>query len=293
MVTGGTGYIGSNLVRNLVAKGHEVHLIVRETSRFNYLEDCIKMAHLFVYDGKIEKLIQYFQKVKPTVTIHFASLFLSEHNEKNLNDLLNSNIIFGTEVLEAMRQSGCRKLINTGSYWQHYDDELYNPVCLYAATKQAFYDLIYYYSQAYEMQSITLELFDSYGPRDERSKILNILKKHMDKDEVLSVTPGEQLMDLVYIDDIINAYLIAMKKLEGTNQGGCENYVISSGNRLSLKELVNQIEQITLVKLHLQWGGRDYRYREVMIPYTQGKLLPGWEPRVSLVEGLKCFFEVN
>lgn len=293
LLTGATGFIGSNLVKQLLSLNHEVHLIVRPTSSYQYLQDMINHVQVFIYDGNVKYLIDYFKKVKPEVTIHLASLFLSDHNEDNLNQLLNSNIVFGTEILEAMKQSGCKKIINTGTYWQHYNNELYNPVCLYAATKQAFSDLIYYYCQAYDMQSITLELFDTFGLGDERGKILNLFKKHLGKTTSLSVSPGEQLMDLVYIDDIVGAYLRTIKLFEENEALIFETYSISSGERYTLKELVKMIDTLTKQPLVLQWGGRSYRYREILTPYSQGKSLPGWTPKVTVLEGLKRFFEVK
>lgn len=293
ILTGATGFIGSNLVKQLVLLNHDVHVVVRPTSSYHYLGETINNVHIFSYDGNLKQLIDYFKEVKPDVTIHLASLFLSDHNEDNLNQLLNSNIVFGTEILEAMRQAGCKKIINTGTYWQHFNNEDYNPVCLYAATKQAFSDLIYYYCEAYEMQSITLELFDTFGLGDERGKILNLLKKHLGETTLLSVSPGEQLMDFVYIDDVVNAYLRTIELFEEDKSLKFETYSISSGERYTLKQIVKIIDALTKKPLVLNWGGRGYRYREILTPYSDGKVLPGWAPKITVLEGLKRFFEVK
>ena len=178
VVTGATGYIGSNLIRKLIDKDKEVYIIVREHSRFDLIDDIKDKVNIFVYDNKIENLINFFNRVKPDIVYHLASLFIAEHKYSDIPNLIESNVKFGTEVLEAMNQSGTKKLINTGTAWQHYNNEEYNPVCLYAATKEAFEKIIEFYTNACGFKAITIELYDTYGPKDNRKKIINLLSKY-------------------------------------------------------------------------------------------------------------------
>ena len=137
LVTGATGFVGSYLVKRLVQEGWQTHIICRTDSSipaFVEFDDVIK----HFYDGATDSIIQIVADAKPDVVFHLASLFLSQHETKDVDALIQSNILFGTQLLDAMRVNNVRNLINTGTSWQHYNNEDYNPVCLYAATKQAF-----------------------------------------------------------------------------------------------------------------------------------------------------------
>ena len=69
---------------------------------------------------------------------------------------MSSNITFGTQLVEAMVANGCYQFVNTGTSWQHYENDEYNPVNLYAATKQAFEDILRYYVETSALRVITL-----------------------------------------------------------------------------------------------------------------------------------------
>ena len=127
------------------------------------------------------------------------------------------------------------------------------------------------------MKVIALKLFDTYGPNDPRPKLFRLLKTVSERQEPLAMSPGEQLIDLVYIDDVVKAYLIAAERLQAGLAYDHESYAVSSGRPISLKELVRTYEQVTGKKLPIQWGGRPYRPREVMVPWNRGEKLPGWE----------------
>ena len=167
-----------------------------------------------------------------------------------------------------MTLQGVTKLINTGTSWQHYENEDYNPVCLYAATKQAFEDMLKFYVEASELKVITLKLFDTYGPDDPRPKLFTLLRRVAEEQTELAMSPGEQLIDLVYIDDVIEGYLLAARRLMDNSVSGMEDYAISSGKQISLKELVAIYGRTIGKQLPIKWGGRSYRTREVMVSWN-------------------------
>ncbi|EJE7233290.1 NAD(P)-dependent oxidoreductase [Clostridium sporogenes] len=293
VVTGATGYIGSNLIRKLIDKDKEVYIIVREHSRFDLIDDIKDKVNIFVYDNKIENLINFFNRVKPDIVYHLASLFIAEHKYSDIPNLIESNVKFGTEVLEAMNQSGTKKLINTGTAWQHYNNEEYNPVCLYAATKEAFEKIIEFYTNACGFKAITIELYDTYGPKDNRKKIINLLSKYSKQKTELKMSAGEQLLDLSYIDDVVNAFIIAGENLYGIDFYKHIKYTIISGERYKLKEIVNLYEKVVGSKILIDWGARPYRKREVMIPSTCTNKLPNWNQKVTLEKGLSLMNNIK
>jgi len=287
LITGGTGFIGSNLAKSYLKQDAEVHLIIRRESDLTQIDDIQENIYIHIYDGEFHSLDMVIKKVRPDIVFHLASLIIIEHQSAEIHDLIQSNITFGTHLVEAMTKNGVKNFINTGTFWQHYNNDPYNPVNLYAATKEAFEKILSYYAEVHGLRYTTLKLFDTYGPNDSRKKLFHLLKNLSNTCERLNMSPGEQLIDLVYIDDVINAFMLAQKALE-EDLLKKTSYAISSGNPIQLKKLVKiYMETLNIDKERLiNWGGRPYRGREVMYSWNQGERLPGWEPKVLLKDGI-------
>ena len=101
-----------------------------------------------------------------------------------------------------------------------------------------------------------------------------------------TLSPGEQLLDLVYIDDVVDAFLMAADRLLAGQVAKSEKYAVSTGNPLSLRQVIELFEKATGQKLSIQWGKKPYREREVMVPWSLGEKLPSWSPKVSLWDGI-------
>lgn len=284
LVTGSTGFIGSHLVNGLLAAGWQVHVVVRKPP-VRTLWDSARV-HIHHHDGSTESLVSMMREARPDVVFHLASLFLSSHRVEDVVPLMQSNVQFSAQLVEAMHQSNCDRLVDTGTSWQHYQGMAYSPVNLYAATKQAFGAILQYYVEACGLRAITLELFDTYGSGDTRRKLIHLLEDAARTQQTLPMSPGEQKIDLVHVDDVVRAYLVAAERLLADQVRGHECYAVSSGRPVRLKELVAILEHVRGVTVPVQWGGRDYREREVMEPWRGGKPLPGWSPQISLESGL-------
>lgn len=284
LLTGATGFIGSQLAHRLIQEGHEVAIVVRPVSQLDILQTVLPRIQVHVYDGSYASLRYAMQAAQPQVVIHVASLFLAQHKPDDVARLIDSNLNFPTQMLQAMSDLGIKHLINTGTSWQHYQNEAYNPVNLYAATKQAFEALLAYYVRAQGFKAITLKLFDTYGPGDTRPKLFSLLRKTARTGEVLRMSPGEQPLDLVYIDDVLDAYLLAMVRLPDVTKAEC--FAVSNAAPLSLRELVVIYGDVVGRPLNVEWGGLPYRPREVLELWTHHQLVPGWQPRVGLADGI-------
>jgi nucleoside-diphosphate-sugar epimerase len=286
LVTGSTGFVGSNLVHRLIIDGWEIHVIVRSDSKLDMLAEIIQEITVHEHDGSTHDMYRIMAIVKPEVVFHMASLVLSENTDKDIVNLVQSNILFGIQLLEAMAAHGVTRIINTGTSWQHYENKSYSPVNLYAATKQAFEDMLQYYVEAKGVQAITLKLFDTYGSNDPRPKLLNLIKKTSEDGSILAMSPGEQFVDLVHINDVVDAFIVASERIINTLVVGHEKYAVSSDKPLQLRLLVTKFEHVVGKKISIEWGGIPYRKREVMNPWNNGQRLFGWKPKISLDLGI-------
>lgn len=286
LVTGGTGFVGANLVRRLVRDGWETHVIVRPGSSLDMLSGVGQTIRVHVHDGSTEGLIEIIKLASPQVVFHLASLFLAQHTSQDIAPLIHSNLLFSTQLVEAMSVNGVRHLVNTGTSWQYFENKEYSPVCLYAATKQAFEAVLSYYVEVSALSAVSLQLFDTYGPNDPRAKLFTLLRKTARTGEALLMSPGEQWMDLVYIDDVLDAYLLAAERLLQDKVNRHEIYAVTSGQPVKLRDLVETYARITGQPLAVEWGARPYRPREVMVPWNKGEVVPGWQPQIELAAGI-------
>ena len=101
----------------------------------------------------------------------------------------------------------------------------------------------------------------------------------------LPLSPGAQLIDLVYIDDVVDAYILCTDLLP-LQEIWHVRYGVSSGHPRTLREIVAVIEATLDITLPGKWGQRPYRNREVMIPWAQSTPPPDWVPKTSLEIGI-------
>ena len=290
LITGATGFIGKHLTRRLLEHKYDIYSIIRKSSAKKNLDK--KNIKYFIDGNSIKELITFFKKERFDGVIHLASCFIVEHKSEEIADLVNSNILFSTKVLEASVITNVHWFINTGTFWQHYQNKEYSPVNLYAATKQAFEVIAKFYMETSSINFVTLKLNDTYGPGDTRPKIFNIWKKIAENGETLVMSTGEQLIDMTYIDDVIDAYIkmIELIKNDELKSFSGKSFIVSSDRLIKLKELADIFSKVTQKRLNINWGGKSYRKREVMMPWNKGERIPGWNPKVSFEEGMRKIF---
>ena len=142
------------------------------------------------------------------------------------------------------------------------------------------------------IKSITLKLFDTYGPNDLRKKIFTILSEAQQNNNKIAMTSGEQLIDLVYITDVVEAYLKSIEHIiKVNNLSTNEIFFVSSGNQIKLKSLVRKYLEISKKKINIDWGKMAHRSRDIMNPIKGGLHVPGWEPKINIDQGLKMILK--
>lgn len=190
LVTGSTGFVGRHLVRHLLDHGWRVHALVRPTSDAAVLPEQGAGFSVQTTDGTSESVEQAVASAAADVVFHLASLFVAQHERADITPLIDANLRFGVQLAEAMTRAGAGALVNTGRPWQHHPGGDYRPVNLYAATKQAFEDLLHYYVDASGLRVLILALADTYGPGDPRPKLLPKLAAHDDDRSPIALSPG-------------------------------------------------------------------------------------------------------
>ena len=288
LITGATGFIGSNLVDYLLDENWQVCCLLRSSSKIeNLSEKARKETFIYYLEDDNANISLLLREINPDVVFHLAGLTIEQHLQVDIRRLIESNITFGVQLVEAMVENKIKSFVNTGTSWQHYQNSTYSPTCLYAATKEAFYKILKFYQETADLKVITLKLFGTYGKNDNRNKIFSLIKEASETQKIIKMTPGEQLVNMVHIKDVVKCYNIAAKYLINDNSEYFGEYAVSSDENYKLKDFVKLYEKISKRKINVIWGGLDYRPREVMIPWNTGNILPGWKAYISMENGIK------
>ncbi len=283
LVTGATSYLGSRFVRRLLSEQHEVHVIVRPTSDRGRLGLPADNLTVHEYNGSIDSLLTIMNESRPDVVVHLATQYLRDHDPDQVDALVGANILFGVQLLEAMRQTEVKRLINPTTFFQFFDSTGYRPVNLYAATKQAFQDILAYYVDAHGFEATTLVLYDVYGPGDWRQKLMAAIIAAQNNGSSLPLVSPDMIMDLVYVSDVVDAFVHAMNA--GITGGP---YAVSSGQRHTLRDIVGAFEEVGNRQIDCKWDAFAVPSRNPTEPWN-GPALPGWQAKVSLNDGVQQF----
>lgn len=283
LLTGGTSFLGRSLVARLLSGGAAVHIIDRPGSDRSKLSGLPGAPVFHEHDGTIKNMMEIVEDAAPLTVFHLATQYIREHSPSQLDGLVKDNILFGLQLLEAMQAADVRRIINLGTFFQFYDNPDYRPVNLYAATKQAFEDLLTYYSDAHTFTTTTLILFDVYGPGGLRGKLMAAIRHAQAEKTPLNLVDAETVMDLVFIDDVVDALMLAAQ--DGIEGGP---YAISGAERTTLAEVIGVFEQVAGKKIQVNYGAYPTPARTPREPWI-GPPLPGWRAKVGLAEGIRRY----
>jgi nucleoside-diphosphate-sugar epimerase len=273
VLTGASGFVGQNLKTYLLKRGWAVETISRSGSS----------------RAAIDLLMENF---RPDVVIHLATLFIAEHKPCDIPAMIESNLTFGTQVVDSMIQHQVLNLVNAGTLWQYFEGNRDVPSCLYAATKTAYEAILKFYCSAHDLQVINLMLSDTYGAKDPRKKLLPKLISIAGTSERIQLSAGYQEVAWTYISDVVEAFELAAQRLvSGQESHRFIHYSATSNEFLSLRQSISLCEEVFGRKIAADFGAKPYRKREIMKPFLLDPQLPGWNAKVSFVQGLKEVFQ--
>ena len=295
LITGGNGFIGSHVLESLLQDGeNDIGITLRTTSNIWRIKRIIQerdIALFYLENESIEEIISMF---KPEIVIHLSVYYKKNHNYDDIAEMLETNIIFPTKILDSMVKNGLKFFINTGTTTEFLIEEKYltsnskiSPSNLYSATKVAFEEILKYYTLHQGIQSITLKLAYPYGPKDNPKKLIPYLINCAIKGETAKATLGEQNLDYIYVKDIANAYKAAVDFII-RKWNKYEVFIIGSGKSIPLREIAKLINEISN-NLLVEWGAFPYDQSEsyhVRIDPTKALNVLGWKPLFSLRDGI-------
>lgn len=283
LVTGATSFLGVSLIRHLVAGSHTVAALVRPSSPVERLAGV--GVEVYRAEPGVTALGSILESVGPDCVVHLAGRYVRSHAPTDVGELVDSNVRFGAELLEAMSLAGRPRIVTTGSFFQHAGGGSYEPVNLYAATKQAFESILSYYAGVDGLQSTTLVLTDVYGPGDWREKLVNVAVRAARTGEPLLLSEPTQVMDLVHIEDAVRGLALAIAD-PAPSPDGVARFSLGSGHPMAVGAILDVIEELVGRPLDRHWGAYPMPDRAVRMVWD-GPMLPRWMPSLDLRTGLE------
>ena len=325
LVTGAAGFIGSNLVKALLARKHRV---VGLDNINSYYDTRLKYARLAdtgivqgdIRDGKmtVSSLSPdyHFMKLDLTDRIGLNSLFASEgfdmvvnmaaqagvrYSIENPYAYIDSNVVGFLNLLECCRHHAVKTLLyassssvygsgNTVPYSEN--DVTDSPVSLYAATKKADELMAHVYHNLYGLTTVGLRFFTVYGPagRPDMAPFL-FLKSILEGKPIRVFNYGRMSRDFTYIDDITEGVMQIVDRMP-TEKPLCSVYNIGRSEPVQLMDFIHVLEKVSGRKAVMELT--DMQPGDVLCTYADTTRLYedfGYHPSVSIEEGIRHFYE--
>tara|TARA_B100001121_G_scaffold308435_1_gene332430 strand:- start:3407 stop:4258 length:852 start_codon:yes stop_codon:yes gene_type:complete len=273
LITGSTGFVGSEIVSKL-SKNNKIYIILRKKRKLNFKNKKIYK----IYFKNFEDLNRKLKKIKVDSVIHCATHYIKKHEFDDIQKLCESNILYGNVILENIKKMNVKKFINFSTVWENYDGIKNNYFNLYSVYKKNFTNIINYYSNIYkDINFFNLIISDTFGEKDKRKKLINILKENYKKDMPTKILSKRLHINLLNVKDISNAVGILLNKkiLPG-------RYVLKNKQTFSVLDIVNKLNATSEKKIKIKWLSNKL-IREKIYNY---RLLPGWEPNSSKIRDI-------
>lgn len=275
-ILGAMGFLGGNLTRHLVSQGHQVTGFVLNPPAIQPEGfSCVPLSEL--------QNISNSERVVFDVIINLAARRSTRSNQ--LSDAEVREFTFHIPRDFILRTTGPQTLvINASTYIQNFNGVEGRTVDSYGSAKQELSQFLQEFSAPNTFRTLDLFLFTIYGEGDRPNHLVPSLLMAAKTGAEIQLSPGHQLMNLIYIDDVVRNI---SKCLTITEEFSYRKHYMWQEDYISVRKLVSSIESVTGASVNCLWGGRQYAGHEMFepwpIPMTQ---LPGFEERVPLEEGI-------
>lgn len=281
LMTGATGFLGSNLLKALLEQQHNIVILKRSFSDTRRIDDVMDKVMFFNID-EIE-VGEVFGKIEPEVILHCATNY--GRNEIDPFLVIDANLLLPLKLLEMGKKSGVNCFINT-------DTILDKRINHYSLSKSQFKGWLEMYSESFVCINVLLEHF--YGAFDDKTKFASfIIDKVLNNALEIDLTEGRQKRDFIYIDDVVDAFIKIIGNLENLKKGFYD-YEIGTNEPVAIRDFVRLIKDISGNKsTKLNFGAIPYRKNEIMKSKVDTEAIRelGWSPKYSLEKGLRKTIE--
>ena len=299
LVTGCAGFIGSHLVDKLLEHGYEVIGIDCFTDYYRREIKEVNISNALNRNNFefIEKDILEMDKF-PEVDYVFhlaAQAGVRASWGKNFEIYTRSNVEATQRLLEFYKDYNIKKFVYASSSSVYGDaelpmkeDSLLKPVSPYGVTKLAGENLCYLYWKNYGVLTVSLRYFTVYGPRQRPDMAIHkFVTAILNGDELTIFGEGTQTRDFTFGDDVVKANILAA---ESDSVG--EIFNIGGGSRISVSNLINEIEKIVGKKAKIKYIEKQKGdVRDTLADVSKAEKGLGWKPKTEINRGLESFIK--
>ncbi len=300
LVTGAAGFIGSNLLPELLKKKNKVYLVLRKKTNTWRIKKIIKKCRVYYIDN-LDNVEKVFSENHIDLIIHLATNYVKNDKDIVNRDLMiKSNVDFPTLLLKYAIKYKVSMFLNTGTCFEYElldrplrEDDKIKPYNFYAKTKVIFEQKLKKIADIHQIKAVTLKLFYLYGKNETNKIVYKMIESFLLK-KTLFVPNGNQKFNFTYIDDIVNGFLKAIifldkeyKSYESFNIGENKVFSLKKISKI-LEKIINKKSNITFTKETLK---DDLIYVNCSNKAAKNKLK--WKPNVKIEEGLKRTFKFN
>ena len=296
LITGANGFIGSHLTKRLVEEGASVSIFVRENSdhsRIKDLEDHVRTWHGDIRDyASVNNCIQ---NSRPRIIFHLAGIRDVTRDIGLIDPMIDANLKGTMNIVRAVIESRIKlkSFVNTGSSEEYGDgeapfseDQREVPVSPYSASKVAATYFCQMLHKSMGFPSVTLRPFLTYGPGQSLDMFIPSLIKHCIDGKNFKMTKGDQTREFNYVDDVVEAFLIASVKRNA--YGTVLN--VGNGIEYSIKDIAEKIKHMMESNIKLLIGVLPKRPGETTHFYCnnqRSRNILGAYAEIGLDEGLQ------
>lgn len=292
LVTGGAGFIGSNIVDELIALGHNV-VIVDNFIR-GKKENINCNAKVYNIDIRDKELWKVFDIERPEVVCHHAAQIKVPYSIEHPMEDVDINIIGSINILECCRKYNVRKVIYPSSaaifghpkYLPIDEKHPLNMLSGYGVTKHTIEHYLYLYHELYGINYTVFRYANVYGPRQDSSGEGGVIAIFCDSlisnKEPYIFGDGNQTRDFIYVKDVVRANIIALDELDN------DIYNVATNDEISINEVLNLINNELALNISAKNGKeRVGDIRNSYMTYEKINKIANWEPKYSIKEGIK------